>query len=156
MLTVLKEYLTNRVYVITSNEGLGGNWGLRNIHQQWRTTKKQLTNNTEHVTKKTNPWAQVPEVCEKAISTKFVLQPVKNMSSQSSFVRAYLSAQLCLFQALDKISVFVCTHSPSTVYVFTHMTSSAFFWNILSCSLFFWTWLFSSVCVFTALSVSVS
>jgi len=46
-----KEYLTSRVYVINSNEGLGENWGseifISNGEQQ---KKQQLTNNTEHVT----------------------------------------------------------------------------------------------------------
>ena len=40
--------------------------GLKNKCQQWQTAKQQLKNNTEHMTQKTNPWAQAPEVCEKA------------------------------------------------------------------------------------------
>ena len=48
-----------------------------NKRQQWQTAKQQLTN-TEHVTQKTNPGAQAPEVCEKTFSTYFVPQPVEN------------------------------------------------------------------------------
>ena len=51
--------------------------GAKNKHQQWQTAKQQLTN-IEHVTQKTNPWAQAPEVCEKAFSTYFFPQPVEN------------------------------------------------------------------------------
>ena len=51
--------------------------GLKNKRQQWWTAKQQLTN-TEHVTQKTNPRAQAPEVCEKTFSTNFVPQPVEN------------------------------------------------------------------------------
>ena len=42
--------------------------------------KKQLTKNAEHVTQKTNPLAQAPEVCEKTISTYFIPQPVENIT----------------------------------------------------------------------------
>ena len=52
--------------------------GLKNIHQQWRTAKQQLTKYTEHVTQKTNPRAQALRVCEKTFSTYFVPQPVEN------------------------------------------------------------------------------
>ena len=69
MLTVLtKKYLTNRVYVVNSNAGLGGNWSSEIIIincQQWRTAKRQPTNNTEHVTQKQILGAQAPEVCER-------------------------------------------------------------------------------------------
>ena len=52
--------------------------GAQNTRQQWRTVKQQLTKYTEHVTQKTDPWAQAPEVCEKTFSTYFVPQPVEN------------------------------------------------------------------------------
>ena len=40
-----KEYLTNRVYVFNSNEGLGANWG-----SEISVSNGGLTNNTEHMT----------------------------------------------------------------------------------------------------------
>ena len=54
----------------------------KNKRQQWRTAKRQLTN-TEHVTQKTNPRTQAPEVCEKTFSTYFVPQPVENTTSHT-------------------------------------------------------------------------
>ena len=72
-----KEYLTNSVYVVNSNEGLGGNLGSKNKRQQWRTAKQQLTN-TEHATQKTNLWPRTPELCKETFSTYFVPQPVEN------------------------------------------------------------------------------
>ena len=45
-------------------------------------SKKQLTENTEHVTQNESlgpgPRPQAPEVCEKTFSTYFVPQPVEN------------------------------------------------------------------------------
>ena len=61
----------------TQTKGWVGTGALK-FCQQWRTAKKQLTNNTEHVTQKTTPWAQAPEVCEKTFSTYFIPQPVEN------------------------------------------------------------------------------
>ena len=52
--------------------------GAQNYTSEWRTAKQQLTKYTEHVTQKTNPRAQAPEVCEKTFSTYFVPQPVEN------------------------------------------------------------------------------
>ena len=51
------------LYVVNSNEGLGGNWGSEIYVSNGGQRKKQLTNNTEYVTQKQPPWAQAPEVC---------------------------------------------------------------------------------------------
>ena len=59
------------------NEGLGGIWGSKINVSNGGQQKRELTN-TEHVTQKTNPRAQAPEVCEKTFSTYFVPQPVEN------------------------------------------------------------------------------
>ena len=66
------------MYVINSNKGLGGNWDSETYISNGGQQKKQLTDNTEHVTQKTTPRAQAPEVCEKTFSTHFVPQPVEN------------------------------------------------------------------------------
>ena len=44
---------------------------------QWRTTKKQLTNNTKHVPQNNPLGPGSPEVCEKTFSTYFIPQPVE-------------------------------------------------------------------------------
>lgn len=64
----------------TQMKGLVGP-GARNICQQWQRAKKQVTNNTEHVTQKTAPWTQAPAMCEKTFSTYFVSQPVETKTS---------------------------------------------------------------------------
>ena len=60
---------------------VGWELGLKNTRQQWQTAKQQLTKYTEHVTQKTDPRSQAPEVCEKTFSTYFVPQPVENTTS---------------------------------------------------------------------------
>ena len=57
------------MYVFNSNKGLDGNWGSEIFITNGRQQKKQPTNNTEHVTQKTTPWALAPVVCEKIFST---------------------------------------------------------------------------------------
>ena len=44
--------------------------------------REETDNNTEHVTYKTNPRAQAPEVCEKTFSTYFVPLPVENTNRE--------------------------------------------------------------------------
>ena len=73
--------------MLSTQRRVGWGLGLKNIRQQWRTAKQQLTKYTEHVTQKTNPRAQAPGVCEKTFSTYFVPQPVENTTYvMSNFV----------------------------------------------------------------------
>ena len=80
---------------------MGWGLGLKNIRQQWRTAKQQLTKYTEHVTQKTNPRAQAPGVCEKTFSTYFVPQPVEN----TAFIKYGLSSEKIMMM----IAFFVVT-----------------------------------------------